>query len=460
VQAVLLLKTPLVCAGTKLRLPDLTIVQSGASKIGAAETGPEAVAVTVFPFFEAQTALVLLRQIVSVPDDWIAGGTQLEGRARLWASFVDVVLHRARTLAGDPLEQVVRQCHNDFIGFHVHGKVSASPLTIARRSIRGHFDKHLARASSPTSPDRMVTLDKELAELVVAGLLGLGEPRSLLETEADWVSGGICFLHEVRGEAVLLSCKEPLVLNAIVARVGVHVIIDSVSATLRSVQSLLTSQDSSKGILLQHLTVAQLLQEARENHVTIGSLLEKWKVPKAKFPRWLKDVADTPLKFEYVDKDPDGFAVDALLKSHGTDRLLVLPNSARAEYLGLAGSLVITAGCKFYSKTDNDAFSDNELTTDIDQLFRTKKGVVNEQYKAQQKAIAQTLAEKIQSGAIQGTVRLVFSISKTYKSDLFKVEKKDRAGRSCSDVIVTFTRSNLSDFFDASTAKLIGSFYP
>jgi hypothetical protein len=393
VQAVLHLSMRLVCAGTKLRLPDLTLVQSGASKVGGAEQGPRAVAVTSFPFFYADEVLQRLHTVVP-PLRRVASfdATVLVGRAHLWASFADVLLHRfarddsdsdadEKEDAATPSKATLsRACLHDFVRFHVQGVELEAPLHDPSRSLRCHFDKHLKQGR--TSPEqRSITLYTGLAELVTAGLLALGDPRPVDTTRADWVSAGVCFLHATEQGTPLLSCKEPLVLDAIAASVGVGALLDTISETLERTKSLLGREDASKGILFQHLTVAQLLFEARgPEPTTMRALLTKWGVEtnKRNVSDWMRAAGDTVLRFAFASRDPSGEQAAVVLKRHEGDRLLVLPNAARAEYLGLAGCVLLTAGCKFYSKTVNAEFDDNEKTTDADTLFTTRDGAVNQ----------------------------------------------------------------------------------
>lgn len=53
---------------------------------------------------------------------------------------------------------------------------------------------------------------------------------------------------------MVLSCKEPLVLQAIIQVMGVKVVVDAVAEVLHHTQSLLGKADVSKGALFQQLT--------------------------------------------------------------------------------------------------------------------------------------------------------------------------------------------------------------
>lgn len=475
VQAVLLLSMRLVCAGTKLRLPDLTIVQSGISKVGDAERGPRAVAVTSFPFFNADEALQRLRTVVP-PLRRVASFdvTVLAGRARLWASFADVLLHRFAQQAGtDDADadaiSISEACLRDFVQFHVQGVELEAPLHDASRSLRYHFDEHLKQGRASPGK-RSITLYTGLAELVTASLLALGDPRPVDMPMADWVSGGVCFLHTTEQGKSLLSCKEPLVLDAIAASVGVVALLDVVSDTLQRTKSLLGREDASKGILFQHLTVAQLLCEARgPTPTTMRALLTKWGVntDKRNVSGWLQGAGDAVMRFAFASKDQSGEQAAVILKRHQDDRLLVMPNTARTEYLALAGCVLLTAGCKFYSKTVNAEFDDNEKTTDAETLFTTRDGAVNQSYAKQHARFRDELKEQLRAKRITHTLRLVFSVSPTMKlqhprSFVTSTTRKIH-GQTVSELIVTFTRANLADFFGADhqhVSLLLESLHP
>jgi hypothetical protein len=456
----------LIIAGTKLRLPDLALVQSGALKTAASEKAKTVITLTAFHFVEAKAARDLLMQLVPVENDLVDTlGDKLSGRVRLWASFADCLLTRLKDDLKTPISEVFGKARDDFLKFHVHNVQSLAPLDVLSRSLRSHFQNHEKLVH--TSPDKTKTLHSELAELVTYAILGLGEPRELLKIEADWVYGGICFLHEVKGGRYSLSCKEPLVLDVIKSSVGVLPILRTLCSTLSLTKAILGSSDASKGTLFQHLTVAQLLLESKRK-TPFQTLLHRWVGKKEgkrlgiKLPEWVKGVVDQPFGFLSATKDDKGHLVSGLVLSGDGTTILVLPNAAGAEYLAMAwGTIPLVAGCKFYSQTNTEAFADNKATTDISLLFlqrssSDKKCVRG--YEKQQQKVSVALTQQSHS---MGSIRIVFNLSSTKvlqnPAPLLEVV---RVGQR-NDLVFTFTRTTLWHFFDGetNTATLLDSFF-
>lgn len=461
VQATLQLSVRMVCAGTRLRLPDLTIVQSGASKLSPCESGPQAFVVACFPFLEEEKVLDQLRRFSRSLDT--VPCAMLVGRARLWASFADVLLHRLQEATTTDLQMVVEASLHDFVRFHVHAEGS-NKLQDVSRSLRHHFDQHLE--SNPVSPDdKSFTLHIGLVDLVTAGLLALGEPATIDSSKADWVSGGVCFLHEDSGGTRRLSCKEPLVLDAITASVGVDVMVEAVCKVWEKNKLLLGTGDASKGTLFQHLTVSKLLAVSRAENITLGALLQIWGVDtsEGEVMSWLQGVSDNVIAFRSVIKDCGGSSLPLMVANSQEDKILVLANAGRAEYIGLVKQVVMTCGCKLYTTTNSREFDDNEATTDISNLFKTRAGEAHCQ--TQHDEVHKALGEKVRAGKLTHSLRLVFSISKTKNSraprPFIQVKKVDRYECTMHDLILTFTRRNVNDFFRSERVlSLIESFFP
>lgn len=466
VQAVAQLHTPLMLAGTKLRLKDLETVASGASKLGVLESNPKVCPVTEFPFFTRQEARINIQKIFTTSAETMVT-IDLSGRARFWASFVLVLLMRASNY--DQREVLMEACCRDFTMFHVHGRTSLPPLEDQSRSMKAHFESHLAKNS--TSQNKSKNLHSQLSDLVAGALLGMGSPRLLSKDDANWVAGGICFLHEAAPGQVKLSCQEPLVLSAIIQAIqGRDTIIETIKECMRSSKAYLGNEDTSKGTLLQHLTTARLLQlcfrAPGERAMTLGNLLTMWGMPQMKNPpAWLPAHWNSPIELNRVTKDKDGKFLISMLEALNPGAILMASNAARVEYTGLLGGVLVTAACKFYGRTKKtrEVVVANRWTTDISNVYITDDGTVKSGFETLREKTGVALKNFFtKPNAPAGTIRLMFSVMEKFETQLFEVQTVDRGVLGVhQDLLITFTRSNIATVFFAnpSIASLLESYY-
>jgi hypothetical protein len=225
----------------------------------------------------------------------------------------------------------------------------------------------------------------------------------------DFVSQGICFLHHLSNEEKSAGCElefeafcaELLVIDALLAELGATVALASLSRGLSMVRDYFGAKEPAKGIFFQHLTASQLVVEG-ERGATLGGLLDRWGVlaEASRLAAWLTPARlQAPVLFKRVVRDVDGTGVARLVGSLAAqDRVLVLQNAARAEYIGQVGEVLVTAGCRFLSDVSDTSFRDNIATTRVDHMYLTRDGEANKQYAKQRRGLLAALEARIALG--------------------------------------------------------------
>lgn len=105
------------------------------------------------------------------------------------------------------------------------------------------------------------------------------------------------------------------------------------------------------------------------------------------------------------DAGPD---VVEFLTIKPVDRILVLPNAARPEYIFFVGGLLFIFGCKFFSKKKAADFRDNEASTNLTTMYLMKAGGVPRSFPTANHELSLPVAKYLE--AVGGSLRFVFNI--------------------------------------------------
>ena len=375
---------PLVVSGTSLRLSDISAVTSAMAKIE--DHTPQLQTIYDVKYFtEGDVRSFLENHLLPTTNNNTFPRNVTEamcGRARCVVSFVQHSLISVKR--GTSVDDISSTLWNQYYNFIVNGThIPGSCLENPDRSYANHFRKHIKYFRSLNEDTLLKT---ELGTLLTHTVLAVGDGLDMKEADLDLVSHGICFLKTPTGneEKLAYRCAEPMVLDAMLHVLGVEALTKNICTILSQTKSLLGKADPSKGILLQTLTAAQLIVNSSPE-IPLRDLLKQWvgedKVDEVKGKvDWLQKTLVKSFNCKKMMKDANGYDVAEFLLKPDADYLLTLVNAARAEYLCQLGGLLVLVGCKMYQNDNKEAFRDNRQSTNLSQIYHTKKGTVNQNY--------------------------------------------------------------------------------